>query len=99
RGAFQRPDGSGLLEGDMPADDMAERLRIRSLPGHREGIYETAGGFVLAQLGHIPELGETFNIPGWQFEVIDMDGLRVDKLLATPVRHGESAGLDETGES
>jgi putative hemolysin len=99
RDAFLRPDGSWLLEGDMPADDMADRLRIRILPGHSEGIYETAGGFVLAQLGHIPELGETFSIPGWQFEVIDMDGLRVDKLLATPIRRDEGSGRRETGGS
>lgn len=85
RDAFQRPDGSWLLEGSMPADDMAERLGIRELPGEAEGVYETAGGFVLSQLGHIPQLGEQFSIPGWTFEVVDMDGHRVDKLLATPV--------------
>lgn len=84
RDAFRRPDGSWLLEGSMPADDMAERLGIRELPGEAQGVYETAGGFVLAQLGHIPQLGEQFSIPGWKFEVVDMDGRRVDKLLASP---------------
>jgi putative hemolysin len=99
RGAFQRPDGSWLLEGDMPADDMAERLGIRTLPGHSEGIYETAGGFVLAQLGHIPELGERFEIPGWHFEVVDMDGRRVDKLLASPNDRTDGAQHETIGEA
>jgi putative hemolysin len=99
RDAYRRPDGSWLLEGSMPADDMAERLGIRDLPGEAEGLYETAGGFVLAQLGHIPELGDQFSIPGWTFEIVDMDGLRVDKLLATPndepaIRPNRSARQD-----
>jgi putative hemolysin len=84
RTAFRRPDGSWLLEGDMPADEMSDLLGIRSLPGHAERIYETVGGFVLAQLGHIPEMGERFTIAGWTFEVLDMDKLRVDKVLAIP---------------
>ncbi len=97
RSAFRRPDGSWLLEGDMPADEMADLLEIRSLPGHSERIYETVGGFVLAQVGHIPEMGERFKIPGWIFEVVDMDKLRVDKLLAIPESDREEMNEAEDG--
>ncbi len=75
----EREDGSLLLAGSLPADEMAERLGL-SLPEDRD--YETVAGFVLAQLRHLPETGEIFRDGGWQFEVIDMDGRKVDKVLA-----------------
>jgi putative hemolysin len=63
----------------MPADEMAELLRI-SLPAKRD--YETVAGFVLSQLHHLPETGETVDALGWRFEVVDLDGRRIDKLIA-----------------
>jgi putative hemolysin len=81
---FQRPDGSWLVDGSLPADELAKLLDIRELPGETEGLYETAAGFVLTQFGHIPHPGEQFEVEGWLFEVIDMDGRRVDKILASP---------------
>ena len=77
--AVQRADGSWLLAGSMPVDEMAERLGI-ALPPARG--YHTAAGFVLTWLGHLPAVGETFDVLGWRFEVVDMDGRRVDRLLA-----------------
>jgi putative hemolysin len=56
--AVQRDDGSWLISGSMPADEMADRLSI-SLPPDRS--YHTAAGFVLSQLGHLPEVGESFD--------------------------------------
>ncbi|HEV7251779.1 MAG TPA: hemolysin family protein [Mesorhizobium sp.] len=77
----QREDGSWLIAGYMPADEMAELLRIE-LPEDRD--YETAAGFALAELHHLPNAGETFEAQGWKFEVVDLDGRRIDKMIASP---------------
>jgi putative hemolysin len=76
----EREDGSWLISGALSADAMAERLDI-DLPEDRD--YATAAGFALSLLRHIPETGERFDVGGWRFEVVDMDGRRVDKLLAS----------------
>jgi len=76
----ERADGSLLLSGALPADEMAERLGVR-LDEDRD--YETVAGFVLAQLQHLPDTGELFVHDGWQFEIVDMDGRKVDKVLAS----------------
>jgi putative hemolysin len=78
--AVQRADGSWLLAGYLPADEMADHL-IVALPERRD--YQTVGGFILANLGHLPVTGETFDALGWRFEIVDMDGRRIDKVLAT----------------
>jgi len=83
--AVQREDGSWLISGSMPADEMADRLSI-SLPPDRS--YHTAAGFVLSQFGHLPEVGESFNNQGWRFEVVDLDGRRIDKILASRIAAG-----------
>jgi putative hemolysin len=79
-GAVQRDDGSWLLSGDMPADEMAEMLAL-SLP--EDYSYQTAAGFALSEFGHLPKVGESFTTMGWRFEVVDLDGRRIDKLLAS----------------
>lgn len=81
--AIERDDGSWLLSGAMPADEMADRLGI-VLPDKRP--YETVAGFVLGHLQHMPKTGESIQANGWRFEVIDMDGRRIDKVLATRLR-------------
>jgi len=75
----QRADGSWLIPGSMPADEMAEKLSL-SLPPDRS--YHTAAGFALLMLGQLPAVGEHFDALGWRFEVVDLDGRRIDKLLA-----------------
>lgn len=77
--AIQRDDGSWLLAGYMPADEMAEHIGI-TLPESRD--YETVAGFVLSHLHHLPATGEWVNAHGWRFEVVDLDGRRIDKVLA-----------------
>lgn len=77
---IERADGSLLVSGWTPADALAERLGF-NLPEDRD--YATAAGFVLDMLKHIPSTGERFTRQGWQFEVIDMDGRKIDKLLVT----------------
>ncbi|KTE21019.1 DNA-binding protein [Sphingopyxis sp. H050] len=79
----ERDDGSLLIAGSMPADQMAERLGIE-LGDDRD--YATAAGHALAILKHLPEEGEHFTDRGWKFEIVDMDGRKIDKLLVTEVR-------------
>src|SRR5262247_2031975 len=83
--AVQRDDGSWLISGSMPADEMADRLSI-ALPADRS--YHTAAGFALSQLGYLPQVGESFNSQGWRFEVVDLDGRRIDKILARRIAGG-----------
>ena len=77
---MQREDGSWLIAGSMPIDEMADRLGL-SLPARRG--YQTAAGLVIESLQKLPKTGEITETQGWRFEVVDMDGRRVDKLLAT----------------
>ena len=81
--AVQREDGSWLLAGWMPADEMAEQVGI-VLPERRN--YETVAGLVIGELQHLPATGEVVETLGWRFEVVDLDGRRIDKVLATPLR-------------
>lgn len=81
--AVRRPDGSWLLDGLLPIDEMKDRLDIRRVPQEALGNYHTVGGFVLASLGRIPRKAETFVWGGWEFEVVDVDRNRVDQVLAT----------------
>jgi putative hemolysin len=81
--AVERDDGSWLLAGGMPVDEMADKLGI-ALPDKR--AYETVAGFVLVHLHHLPKTGEHIEANGWRFEVVDLDGRRIDKVLATRVK-------------
>lgn len=80
--AIQREDGSWLLAGSLTADDLADRLGLL-LPEKRD--YQTLAGFVIDRLQHLPTTGEVLEIDGWRLEIVDMDGRRIDKVLATPV--------------
>jgi putative hemolysin len=80
--AVPRDDGSWLLSGAMPADEMAEQLGF-ALPAKRD--YQTVAGFVLAELRRIPTAGEFMEAHGWRFEVVDLDGRRIDKVLASRI--------------
>jgi putative hemolysin len=74
----EREDGSFLVSGWMAADEFIERL---GLPRDLAGDYETVAGLVLNQLHRLPQLGDTVEAEGWRFEVIDLDGRRIDKVL------------------
>jgi len=81
---LRRPDGSWLLSGMLPIDELLEVLNLKELPEINRGLYETLGGFVMVQLGRIPVSGDSFTLNGIKYEVMDMDGMRVDKVLVTP---------------
>ncbi|AWI86962.1 DNA-binding protein [Methylobacterium sp. DM1] len=75
---IRREDGSWLISGTMPVDEFADRVEM-PLPERRD--YETVAGLVLTALQHLPQTGETVDIGAWRFEVVDMDGYRIDKVL------------------
>ncbi|PDT83195.1 hemolysin family protein [Sinorhizobium sp. BJ1] len=81
RAVVEREDGSLLIDGMMPAHDAFDRLKLHERP--QDGGYHTIAGFALHILGHLPDAGECFEFDGWRFEIVDMDGRRIDKILAT----------------
>ena len=78
----ERADGSLLVSGQMAADMLAERIDL-TLPEDRD--YATVAGFALAILKHLPHEGEHFDEQGWRFEIVDMDGRKIDKLLVSRI--------------
>ncbi|MBE0698172.1 MAG: HlyC/CorC family transporter [Anaerolineaceae bacterium] len=83
--AVQREDGSWLIEGMMRIDEFKDLLHLDILPEEGHAGYQTVGGFMMTVMGSVPQAGEFFESDGWRFEVVDMDGLRVDKILARKV--------------
>lgn len=78
----QRDDGSLIVSGWMPVDEFAERLDI-ALPDDRS--FDTVAGLVLAGFGTLPKVGEAFEAEGYRFEVLDLDGRRIDKILVARI--------------
>lgn len=81
--AEQREDGSWLMDGALTAEEFRELLDVKEMRREEEPGYRTLGGLVLLHLGHIPAAGESFERAGLRFEVVDMDGNRVDKVLVS----------------
>lgn len=90
--AVRRDDGSWLVDGLLEAEKFASVVTDFPLHPPAQRDYETFGGFVVKQLGHVPAEGEIFRHHGYDVEVIDMDGLRVDKALLLPVKSLPAAG-------
>ena len=84
----ERDDGSWWVSGSVSADMLSDQLGI-ALPENRD--YATAAGLALSVLKHLPEVGERFTFRGWQFEIVDMDGRKIDKLLAQQIKRGRRA--------
>lgn len=80
--AVRRADGSWLVDGMMPVDEFEDRVGLRRL--RATGDFDTIAGFALWQLGRLPQAGDAFDWNGWRFEVVDMDGRRIDKLAVVP---------------
>ena len=81
--AVQREDGSWLLDGLMPVQELKSRLEVTDLPQEDKGIYNTLAGLIMVLTGELPKEGEAVKALGWRFEVVDLDGRRIDKVLAT----------------
>ncbi len=83
--AVQREDGSWLFDGLIVVDQLKDILDISNMPGEERSAYQTLSGFVMSQLGRIPKTGAKFAHDGYEFEVIDMDGRRVDRVLVSKI--------------
>src|SRR5215475_10457111 len=90
REVYQRPDGSWIIDGKLQIDDLKEVLKLSKLPDEESGSYQTLGGLVMLQVGRVPVTGDTFETEGYKFEVVDMDGKRVDKVLVTKLAEPET---------
>jgi putative hemolysin len=89
--AVQRDDGSWLFDGLIPMPELKDRLTLKELPEEDRGRYNTLAGMVMLLLGRLPRTTDTVEWQGWRFEVIDMDGKRVDKVLASSLpEHGKN---------
>ncbi|HET7845615.1 MAG TPA: hemolysin family protein [Xanthomonadales bacterium] len=77
----QREDGSWLIDGGVGVDDLRELLALTQLPHEAEQDYRTAAGLMMAHFGRIPAVGEAFSFGAYRFEVVDLDGARIDKVL------------------
>lgn len=94
----QRKDGSWLVDGMLPIDELKAYFHIRALPGEKDVGFRSLGGFIMTALKRIPSLGDRFECCGYVFEVVDMDGLRVDKVLVQRIE-GASEVLPDEGNS
>lgn len=81
--AVQRQDGSWLFDGLIPVPELKDRLELKDLPEEDRGRYNTLAGMVLLLLGRLPCTADSVEWLDWRFEVVDMDGKRIDKVLAT----------------
>jgi putative hemolysin len=83
--AVQRADGSWLMEGLIPVPELKDRLELKDLPEEDRGRYNTLAGMIMLLLGRLPRTADAVEWEDWRFEVVDLDGKRVDKVLVTPL--------------
>nr|WP_283254652.1 hemolysin family protein [Luteimonas galliterrae] len=90
-----RSDGSLLVDGALPIDELRELMGVAAFPDEEEHDYHTAAGMTIARFGRIPHAGEHFDWDGWRIEVVDLDGPRVDKLLLARLPEADSDEEDD----
>ncbi|MHB8843334.1 MAG: transporter associated domain-containing protein [Nitrospirota bacterium] len=91
---MERADGSWLAAGSMPLDEFIDSLELGNVPEKEKWSMNTLGGFVMAMLGVLPSEGQSFAWRGLKFEVVDMDGRRVDKVLVSRIPEQNDAGKE-----
>jgi len=95
--AVQRGDGTWLLDGLIPIPELKDRLGLKSVPEEERGRYHTLSGMVMWLSGRLPQTGDVLTWENWRLEVVDLDGKRIDKVLATPIASIESPPPDTSG--
>ena len=96
--AVQRADGSWLIDGLIPMPELKDRLALKELPEEDRGRYNTLAGMIMLLLGRLPETADAVEWQGWRFEVVDLDGKRVDKVLVSALAaepHGPDSAHQE----
>jgi putative hemolysin len=81
----EREDGSWLIDGTISIDEFTAHFEIEELPGEEDDEYHTLGGFIMTYLGRIPVTGDHFHWDKYRFEIVDMDGNRIDKILMSRI--------------
>lgn len=89
--AVQREDGSWLLDGMIPVPELKDRLDLRTVPEEEKGRYHTLSGLVMWLLGRLPHTGDITTWENWRLEVVDLDGKRIDKVLASRIVEAPAA--------
>jgi len=95
--AVQRDDGSWLLDGLIPIPELKDRTGLRAVPEEDKERYHTLSGMLLLLLGRLPQTADTVQWSDWKFEIIDMDGKRIDKVLASRVPPEDGPEAETTG--
>lgn len=93
--ATRREDGSWVLDGLMPVNELKARLDIRQLPDDDRGLYNTLAGLLMSVSGRLPVNGERIECAGWVFEVMGLDGKRIDKVLAVHTQADDVATTEK----
>jgi putative hemolysin len=86
-----REDGSLLVSGWMPIDEFSDQIGLKLA---RNAHFSTVAGYILAELSHLPRVGEVFERGPWRFEIVDMDGRRIDKILLSKAISSQTAAFD-----
>ena len=92
--AVRRTDGSWLMDGLIPVPELKDRLELKALPEEDRGRYNTLAGMVMLLLGRLPRTADVVEWEAWRFEVVDLDGKRVDKVLVSRIPTSESERQD-----
>lgn len=95
--AVQRRDGTWLIDGLMPFDEVSALIGGPPFTDEMRNVFQTLGGFVMTEIGAVPETGQSFEWGGFRFEVLDMDGLRVDKVSVARIPQPDEAAVSEAG--
>lgn len=95
--AIQREDGSWLLDGLIPIPELKDRIGLRQVPEEEKERYHTLSGMLLLLLGRLPQTADSVQWQDWRFEIMDMDGKRIDKVLASRVPLPEGPEEETTG--
>jgi len=93
--AVQRQDGSWLLDGLIPVPELKDRLDLKGVPEEHKGRYNTLSGMMMWLIGSLPRTSDVAEWEGWRLEVVDLDGNRIDKVLASRLPDSQQTGQDE----
>ncbi len=97
--AVQRADGSWFLDGLIPIPELKDRLGLKTVPDESKGRYHTLSGLVMWLAGRLPQTGDVLTWGNWRLEVVDLDGKRIDKILATPIEPADKPEHGNPGEA
>jgi putative hemolysin len=95
----QRQDGSWLLDGMLAVEEFKEIFHLEELPGEKKDAYQTLGGFLFTQFGRVPAVSDSFVWNKLRFEIVDMDGKRIDKVLVASAPQAAAASWTSNADS